>query len=52
MIEKNKETILEAAETGLRYFGFDKAIYENKRNIATRKWVEVSQKPIKEVFVQ
>jgi hypothetical protein len=30
--------ILDAAETVLGYFGFDRALYENKKNISKRKW--------------
>ncbi|HEU4822808.1 MAG TPA: hypothetical protein VFS97_05225 [Nitrososphaeraceae archaeon] len=30
--------ILDAAETVLGYFGFDKSLYANKRNMVTRKW--------------
>jgi hypothetical protein len=30
--------ILDAAETVLGYFGFDRTIYGNKMNTATRKW--------------
>ena len=30
--------ILDAAETVLGYFGFDRTVYGNKKNIATRKW--------------
>ena len=36
--EKYKEMILDAAETVLGYFGFDRALYENKKNISKRKW--------------
>jgi DNA polymerase elongation subunit (family B) len=36
--EKYREMILDGAETVLGYFGFDKTIYGNKRNTATRKW--------------
>jgi len=30
--------ILDAAETVLGYFGFDRTIYGNKKNTATIKW--------------
>jgi hypothetical protein len=30
--------ILDAAETVLAYFGFDRSIFGNKKNIVTRKW--------------
>jgi hypothetical protein len=30
--------ILDAAETVLGYFGFDRAIYGNKKNLSKRKW--------------
>ena len=30
--------ILDAAETVLGYFGFDRTVYGNKRNTAIRKW--------------
>ena len=36
--EKYKEMILNAAETVLGYFGFDRTVYGNKKNITTRKW--------------
>jgi hypothetical protein len=37
--EKYKEMILDAAETVLGYFGFDRALYGNKRNLLSgRKW--------------
>jgi DNA polymerase elongation subunit (family B) len=36
--EKYREMILDAAETVLGYFGFDRTVYGNKRNTATRKW--------------
>jgi hypothetical protein len=29
---------LDAAETALGYFGFDRNIYGDKRNTGTRKW--------------
>jgi hypothetical protein len=37
--EKYKEMILDAAETVLGYFGFDRTVYENPRNNRKkRKW--------------
>ena len=36
--EKYREMVLDAAETVLGYFGFDRAIYGNKKNTTTRKW--------------
>ena len=35
--EKYKEMILDAAETVLGYFDFDRALYGNKKNISKRK---------------
>jgi hypothetical protein len=36
--EKYIEMILNAAQTVLGYFGFDRTIYGNKRNTTPRKW--------------
>ena len=36
--EKYKEMILDAAETVLGYFGFDRSVYGNKKNVSKRKW--------------
>jgi DNA polymerase elongation subunit (family B) len=37
--EKYKEMILDAAETVLGYFGFDRSLYGNKKNLLSwRKW--------------
>jgi DNA polymerase elongation subunit (family B) len=36
--EKYREMILDAAETVLGYFGFDRTVYGNKKNTGTRKW--------------
>src|SRR5215207_8543004 len=36
--EKYREMILDAAETVLGYFGFDRTIYGNKKNTGARKW--------------
>jgi hypothetical protein len=36
--EKYKEMILDAAETVLGYFGFDRAAYGNGKSKGARKW--------------
>ena len=36
--EKYREMILDAAETVLGYFGFDRTVYGNKKNTGGRKW--------------
>lgn len=36
--EKYSEMVVDAAETVLGYFGFDRTVYGNKKNIGTRKW--------------
>jgi DNA polymerase elongation subunit (family B) len=36
--KKYKEMILDAAETVLGYFGFDRSVYGNKKSIGARKW--------------
>jgi hypothetical protein len=36
--EKYREMVPDAAETVLGYFGFDRAVYGNKKNISKRKW--------------
>ena len=36
--EKYREMMLDAAETVLGYFGFDRTVYGNKKNTAARKW--------------
>jgi predicted TIM-barrel fold metal-dependent hydrolase len=36
--EKYKEMVLDAAETVLGYFGFDRTVYGSKKNTASRKW--------------
>ena len=36
--EKYREMILDAAETVLGYFGFDRTVYGNKKNTGARKW--------------
>ena len=40
--EKYREMILDAAETALGYFGFDRTVYGNKKNTGARKrwWLE------------
>ena len=39
--EKYKEMILDAAETVLGFFGFDRTVYSNlKKNNGKRKWYE------------
>jgi DNA polymerase elongation subunit (family B) len=39
--EKYKEMVLDAAETVLGFFGFDRTVYSNlKRNNGKRKWYE------------
>lgn len=37
-MEEFRELILEAAETVLGYFGFDRVVYGNKKDIGSRKW--------------
>ena len=36
--EKYREMVLDAAQTVLGYFGFDRTIYGDKRNTIPRKW--------------
>jgi hypothetical protein len=36
--EKYRETILDAAQSVLGYFGFDRTIYEDKKNTVSKKW--------------
>jgi DNA polymerase elongation subunit (family B) len=36
--EKYREMILDAAETVLGYFGFDRTVYGNKKSTGGRKW--------------
>jgi hypothetical protein len=36
--EKYREMILDAAETVLKYFGFDRTVYEKEKSKAARKW--------------
>ena len=47
--------ILDAAETVLGYFGFDRTVYGNKKNIATEKWKwleELRQEREKDINVE
>jgi hypothetical protein len=42
--DKYREMILDAAETVLGYFGFDRSVYENPRNNRKKKkWYEELQ---------
>jgi DNA polymerase elongation subunit (family B) len=53
--EKYREMILDAAETVLGYFGFDRTLYGNKKNTATRKWwclEELRQEREKDIKVE
>ena len=53
--EKYREMILDAAETILGYFGFDRTVYGNKKNTATRKWwwlEELRQEREKDIKVE
>jgi hypothetical protein len=36
--EKYREMILDAAQSVLGYFGFDRTIYEDKKNTVSKKW--------------
>jgi DNA polymerase elongation subunit (family B) len=36
--EKYKEMILDAADTVLGYFGFDRSVYGDQKSISKRKW--------------
>ena len=38
--EKYREMVLDAAETVLGFFGFDRTAYSNLRNTGRRKWYE------------
>jgi hypothetical protein len=47
--------ILDAAETVLGYFGFDRTVYGNKKNTGTRKWrwlEELRQEREKDIKVE
>ena len=53
--EKLKEMILDAAETVLGYFGFDRTVYGSKKSKATRKlwWLkELRQEREKDIRVE
>jgi DNA polymerase elongation subunit (family B) len=53
--EKYREMLLDAAETVLAYFGFDKTVYGNKKNIGARKWRwlnELKQEREKDIGVE
>jgi DNA polymerase elongation subunit (family B) len=53
--EKYREMILDAAETVLGYFGFDRTIYGIKKSTATRKWrwlEELRQEREKDIKVE
>ena len=38
--EKYKEMILDAAETVLGFFGFDRTVYSNNKTVRRKKWYE------------
>ena len=38
--EKYKEMILDAAETVIGYFGFDRTVYSNNKKVRRKKWYE------------
>jgi hypothetical protein len=53
--EKYKGMVVDAAETVLGYFGFDRTVYGNKKNKVTRKWwwlEELRQEREKDIKVQ
>jgi DNA polymerase elongation subunit (family B) len=53
--EKYREMLLDAAETVLAYFGFDRTFYGNKKNIGARKWRwlnELKQEREKDIGVE
>ena len=53
--EKYKEMLLDAAETVLAYFGFDRTVYGNKKNIGARKWKwlnELKQEREKDIDIE
>jgi hypothetical protein len=37
-MEEKYRVIVDAAETVLGYFGFDRTVYGNKKNTGARKW--------------
>ena len=53
--EKYREILLNAAETILAFFGFDRTVYGNKKNIGARKWRwlnELKQEREKDIGVE
>jgi hypothetical protein len=52
--EKYREMILDAAETVLGYFGFDRTVYGNKKNIAKGKrwWHKLIQEREKDIQIE
>jgi DNA polymerase elongation subunit (family B) len=53
--EKYREMIVDAAETVLGHFGFDRTVYGNKKNTAARKWwwlEELKQEREKDIKVE
>jgi hypothetical protein len=53
--EKYREMLLDAAETVLGYFGFDRTLYGNKKNTGARKWAwlqELRQEREKDIRVE
>jgi hypothetical protein len=53
--EKYREMILDAAETALGYFGFDRTVYGNKKDTVKRKWwwlEELRQEKEKDIRVE
>jgi hypothetical protein len=46
--------ILDAAETVLGYFGFDRNLYSDKKNISRRKWwcEEISQERERDIKIE
>ena len=53
--EKYREILLNAAETILAFFGFDRTVYGNKKNIGSRKWRwlnELKQEREKDIGVE
>jgi DNA polymerase elongation subunit (family B) len=53
--EKYREMILDAAETVLGYFGFDRTVYGNKKNTGARKWrwlQELKQEREKDIRIE
>lgn len=53
--EKYREMILGAAETIRGYFGFDRAVYGNRKNTGARKWrwlQELKQEREKDIRIE